>query len=506
MTMSDGGPAPHSIAAWATPLVQGWMRDLVGPRAGQLVLGRLTLGGVLTALLFVALALIAHSVAAALIRRPMRTQPAQAAADPSDRTHLLRAFGKPLYFLIWLVCLYFVLSTLMLAVGSGELARALQRGLRILLALGIVALALWLLYRLTWVLEARLKRWGARGPTRFLELLAPLVGRALRMLIPVLGVILAVPIIPLPPSYLRLIDKSVSIMLIVFLALLALQAVRTLEAALLRRFDISVADNLRARKVYTQVHVIGRVVDVAIILVTVATILMLFSEVRQVGTSLLASAGIVGIVAGIAAQKTLANLLAGFQIALAQPMRQDDVLVVEGAWGRVEEITLTYVVVHVWDDTRLVLPLSYFIEKPFQNWTRSSAQLLGQVHVWVDYSFPVAEGRKALKEIIENHPKWDRRFWNLQVVEANEKAMQLRVLATAADSSIAWDLRCDIREKFIAFIQQRHPESLPRVRAQLSAADLGRSMERDDSHRESQKDGLADATEAPTISPSGHQQ
>jgi small-conductance mechanosensitive channel len=195
---------------------------------------------------------------------------------------------------------------------------------------------------------------------------------------------------------------------------------------------------------------------------------MLFSQVRQIGTSLLASAGIVGIVAGIAAQKTLANLLAGFQIALAQPMREDDVLVVEGEWGRVEEITLTYVVVHIWDDRRLVLPLSYFIEKPFQNWTRSSAQLLGRVHVWVDYSFPVEEGRKALKEIIENHPKWDRRFWNLQVVESDEKAMQLRVLATAADSSIAWDLRCDIRERFIAFIQQRHPESLPRVRAQLS--------------------------------------
>ena len=141
---------------------------------------------------------------------------------------------------------------------------------------------------------------------------------------------------------------------------------------------------------------------------------------------------------------------------------------VEGAWGRVEEITLTYVVVHVWDDTRLVLPLSYFIEKPFQNWTRSSAQIMGQVHVWVDYSFPVEEGRKALKEIIESHPKWDRRFWNLQVVEADEKAMQLRILVTAADSSIAWDLRCDVREKFIAFIQQHHPESLPRVRAHLT--------------------------------------
>ncbi|MGH8207498.1 MAG: mechanosensitive ion channel family protein, partial [Steroidobacteraceae bacterium] len=185
------------------------------------------------------------------------------------------------------------------------------------------------------------------------------------------------------------------------------------------------------------------------------------------GTSLLASAGIVGIIAGVAGQKTLGNLLAGFQIALAQPLRQDDVLIVDGEWGRVEEITLTYVVVHIWDDRRLVLPLTYFVEKPFQNWTRTSSQLLGSVYVWVDYSFPVDEGRKALKQIIEVSPKWDGRFWNLQVSDATEKTMQLRVLATSADSSQSWDLRCEIREKFIAFIQQRHPQSLPLVRAQM---------------------------------------
>lgn len=390
----------------------------------------------------------------------------------------MRALGKPVYFLIWIVSLYFVLSTLLLALGSGAVVQVLQTMLRSLLGLGIFVLLFWFVYRSTWVLEGQLKGWAGRSRSRFYDLLAPLIGRALRILIPVLGVICALPIIPLPASYLQVLDKGVSIMLIVSLALIALQAVRTLEAELLMRFDISAADNLRARKVYTQVQVIGKVIDVAITLLTVATILMLFSEVRQVGTSLLASAGIVGIVAGIAAQKTLANLLAGFQIALAQPMRQDDVLVVEGAWGRVEEITLTYVVIHVWDDTRLVLPLSYFIEEPFQNWTRSSAQLLGQVHVWVDYTFPVDEGRKALKEIIETNPMWDRRFWNLQVVEAGEKAMQLRVLATAADSSTAWNLRCDIREKFIAFIRRCHPEALPRVRAQLSnGSDLAGSAE-----------------------------
>jgi len=233
------------------------------------------------------------------------------------------------------------------------------------------------------------------------------------------------------------------------------------------RFDIGAADNLQARKVYTQVHIISRVAEVGISLLAVASILMTFSEVRRFGASLLASAGVVGIIIGVAAQKTIANLLAGFHIALAQPMRLDDVVIVDGEWGRIEEITLTYVVVHIWDDRRLIVPLSYFIEKPFQNWTRTSASLLGSVYVWVDYSFPVEEGRRALREIIEASELWDKRFWNLQVTDASERTMQLRVLATAADSSSAWTLRCQIREKFIAYIQDHHPQSLPLVRAQI---------------------------------------
>lgn len=228
------------------------------------------------------------------------------------------------------------------------------------------------------------------------------------------------------------------------------------------------ADNLKARKVYTQLQVIVRVTYVVISVFTAATILMLFQEVRHVGTSLLASAGIVGIIAGVAAQKTLANLFAGFQLALAQPVLQDDVVIVEGEWGRVEEITLTYVVVHLWDDRRLILPLSYFIEKPFQNWTRTSARIMGSVFVWVDYSFPVDQGRHALKGIIENSPLWDRRFWNLQVSDATDKAIQLRVLATSSDSSKSWDLRCEIREKFLAYIQRHHADDLPRYRGEIS--------------------------------------
>jgi small-conductance mechanosensitive channel len=170
------------------------------------------------------------------------------------------------------------------------------------------------------------------------------------------------------------------------------------------------------------------------------------------------------VVVGFAAQKALGNLFAGLQLALTQTIRQDDVVVVEGEWGRVELITLTYVVVHIWDDRRLVLPLSYFIEKPFQNWTRSSSALTGSIFVWVDYRCDVAAARTALKGIIDGSALWDRRLWNLQVSELSENSMQLRVLATASDSSRSWDLRCEIREKLIAYLQSRQPDCLPRSR------------------------------------------
>ena len=251
-------------------------------------------------------------------------------------------------------------------------------------------------------------------------------------------------------------------------AILLFRVIGIIQDAVLLRFDMTAADNLRARTVYTQIQVVSRVLYALVVFLAVAAALMSFKEVRQIGTSLLASAGIVGIIAGVAAQKTLANLLAGFQIALAQPVRQDDVVVVEGEWGKVEEITLSYVAVHIWDDRRLILPLSYFIEKPFQNWTRSSAQITGSVLIWVDYTFPVAKAREVLKDIIENNPLWDRRFWNLQVSDSNDRAIQLRVLATSADSSRSWDLRCEIREAFLAYIQEHHPGSLPRIRADMT--------------------------------------
>ncbi len=331
----------------------------------------------------------------------------------------------------------------------------------------IFAALFWLFYRLTRAIDARL----ASAPrSKIAGAFLPLAGKILRVAAPVLAVILALPILRLPPAYEDVVSKATSILLIGATAYILVHAVRFGEKTVLSHYDITAADNLQARKIHTQLRVITRTVYVAIGLFSAASVLMLFDAVRRFGASILASAGVVGIIFGFAAQKTIANLVAGFQIALAQPIRLDDVVVAEGEWGRIEEITLTYVVVRVWDERRLVLPLSYFIEKPFQNWTRVSSGLMGSVFVWADYSLPLDEIRKALQGIIEGNPLWDGRSWNLQVTDANDKSMQLRVLATASDSSKSWDLRCDIREKLIGFIQRSFPESLPRVRAQIGGA------------------------------------
>jgi small-conductance mechanosensitive channel len=234
---------------------------------------------------------------------------------------------------------------------------------------------------------------------------------------------------------------------------------------------LAVADNLAARRIQTQTQVLSRTVQGMVVLIGLSLMLMTFPAVRQIGTSLLASAGVVGIVAGFAARPVLGNLIAGLQIGLSQPIRIDDVVIVENEWGVIEEITGTYVVVRIWDQRRLVVPLQYWIEKPFQNWTRSTSELIGTVFLWVDYRMPLAPLREALKLACENSPHWDKRLALLQVTEAGEKAMQLRCLVTAASAPAAWDLRCHVREHLIDFIQREYPDYLPRHRAELDRAE-----------------------------------
>jgi small-conductance mechanosensitive channel len=385
-------------------------------------------------------------------------------ASSRVRSHILPALGRPLSALIAVfgICATMV-PLLMHAAPSSGLSRA-RFVFDALLNVGSTLAFAWFLIRVSRSLEkVTLSRVQAIGSTS--ALLISLLWSAARLIIVLGALSAAVSLLELPDRYSALLGHLTSIALILTVAAFLIRAVTITKDNVLLRFPIG-GNDLRARKVSTRIHFIGRAVYVAVGLFAFAAILMSFPQVRHIGVSLLTSAGILGIVVGVAAQKPLANLLAGLQIALTQPVREGDVVVMEGEWGRVEEITLSYVVVHIWDDRRLILPLSYLLEKPFQNWTRNSAAILGAVLVWTDYRFPVEAARKALKEIIEGHPLWDKRFWNLQVTDSSDRAMQIRVLATAADSSASWDLRCDIRERLLAFIQHNYPDCLPRLRAE----------------------------------------
>ncbi len=248
---------------------------------------------------------------------------------------------------------------------------------------------------------------------------------------------------------------------------LAVRVVFLLSTVMLAKFDISKKDNFRARIVQTQVRVLRRLAIALIIMIGAASILMSFTEIRTLGMSILASAGVAGIVLGLAAQKTLGNFFTGLQIAIAQPIRIDDVVVVEGEWGRIEEINLTYVVVKIWDMRRLVLPISYFTDKPFQNWTRKTADILGTVMIYTDYSMPIQPLRDELDRLLAGNPLWDGKVKVVQVTDATDKTIEIRILLSAADSGTAFDLRCAVREGMIAFIQAHYPEHLPRFRAEL---------------------------------------
>ena len=269
------------------------------------------------------------------------------------------------------------------------------------------------------------------------------------------------------PDSLAAIDSirhNLTLLLIAALAWLATRAIAGIANGLATKYPVDIEDNLRARRLLTLTRVLSRIAIGVVILTALAMMLLTFPGARRIGTSLLASAGLIGIIAGFAAKPVLSNLIAGLQIAMSQPIRLDDVLVVEGEWGRVEEITGAFVVLRIWDDRRLILPLSYFIEKPFQNWTRRTSQLLGSVFFYVDYRTPVAALRNAVEAIVKAAPEWDGRFYNLQVTDATERGLQLRILCTAKSSSAAFDLRCRVREGMIDFLQREYPECLPRLR------------------------------------------
>lgn len=238
-------------------------------------------------------------------------------------------------------------------------------------------------------------------------------------------------------------------------------------ARALERYPTDVADNRVARRVHTQLTVLRRVLGAVIAIITIGAVLLTFPGVQGVGASLLASAGVLSVVAGIAAQSTLGNVIAGIQLAFSDAIRVDDVVVVEGEWGRIQEITLTYVVVHIWDDRRLVLPSTYFTTTPFANWTRQSSDLRGTIELDVDWQVPLEAMRTHLTEMLDDEPLWDRRSAVLQVTDATGDRIRVRIVVTAKDAPTLWDLRCHVREEMVEWVRDRQPRALPRTRVAM---------------------------------------
>lgn len=269
------------------------------------------------------------------------------------------------------------------------------------------------------------------------------------------------------PETIAPLKKVMVIAIILFITWIVLAAVSLGSYFIKNRYNINSSNNLKARKSLTQIRIIERVIFFIVIIISISLILMSFEEIKQIGVSLIASAGVAGVIIGFAAQKVIGSLLAGVQIAIAQPIRIDDVVIVENEWGRIEELNLTYVVVRIWDKRRLVLPTTYFIEKPFQNWTRNSSEILGTVYIYTDYKFPVKALREELDIILKGTELWDGKVSVVQVTASTEKSMEIRVLISAVDSPIAWDLRVYVREKLIEFLQQKYPDNLPKSRVVL---------------------------------------
>ncbi|HSI51928.1 MAG TPA: mechanosensitive ion channel domain-containing protein [Ideonella sp.] len=331
------------------------------------------------------------------------------------------------------------------------------------LAVGLGAAALaWVVYRLSQPLVRRVTR---HSPV--LNAVALRLEPALKWLLPLIALELVWASLPDDLGGIDGMRHWTGIALIAAFTGAAIAAVRGVVDAVALLHPQDVADNLEARRVMTQARVLSRIAIAGLLLAGLAFMLMTFPRARQLGTSLLASAGLSALVIGIAAKSVFGNLLAGLQIALSQPIRIDDVLIVENEWGRVEEITGTYVVLKIWDERRLIIPLQWFIEHPFQNWTRTTSQIIGSVMLWVDYMTDLAPLRTEATRLAQSSQDYDGRVCLLQVVETSESAMQLRLIVSSPSAGQNWDLRCLLREGLIAFLQQHQPQALPRVRAEL---------------------------------------
>ncbi|MGB5820793.1 MAG: mechanosensitive ion channel domain-containing protein [Saonia sp.] len=314
---------------------------------------------------------------------------------------------------------------------------------------------------LSWTIFAVLRFYNHRKPTLFKNELLKRLKNPLYIFIPLLFLYPVLPYFGLGFFW----HKLMEVLIIINFAWILIAFLRCLEEVVKEKFQIVGHQNrAKDRKAITQLRFIKSIVVVVIITLTIASILWNIPAAQELGRTILTSAGILGIIIGVAAQKSIANLITGFQLAFTQPIKIDDEVVIEGEFGNVEDVALTYVVVRTWDWRRLVLPLNYFNEKPFVNWTFKSRELIGSVFFYLDYSFPVNELRTKLFAILNGNPLWDGNIAELLVTDTDNRAMEIRASFSVKNATNAWDLRCFVREELVAFIQTNYPGSLPKLR------------------------------------------
>ncbi len=324
-----------------------------------------------------------------------------------------------------------------------------------------------LVARLIYVTNRRLRALAAGDSSHWESVVAVLCADSLQVGIPLVATVFALSRVGFPSFVTANSRDIINAVVILATGYLACRQVSLAADKIIQSHRVRGGVDVRSRALYTEVSALRKAILFVLAFLTVATAMIFCAPLRHLGTSLLASAGLITVLAGVVVQRSLGHLFAGFQLALTQPILLDDLVAIEGELGRVEEITLAYVVVHLWDQRRLVVPINYFLEKPFENWTRRSSELLGTVFLYFDYHLPVNELREEFFRCVESHPAWDRRTKSLVITDAKETSIQIRALVSAADPDKLWTLRCDVREALITYVQQKHPTHLVRTRVSV---------------------------------------
>lgn len=326
----------------------------------------------------------------------------------------------------------------------------------------------WFILQLFSKIKHQLISWSITNNVAHIKLYAPVVLNGLKILFTLAILYLLLPTLRLTPYYFHIAEKILNVLLISAITWIVLQVISAGENIAIHRYENKVMDSFKARGIYTQIHILKKIMFILVMCISIALMLMVFDSVKELGTSILASAGLATAIIGFAGQKSIGSILSGFQLALTQPIRIKDQVIVEGEFGEIEEITLTYVVIKLWDLRRLIVPVSYFMEKPFQNWTRTSKDLLVTVFFYFDYTLPIEPLRDQLQKILNQSQYWNKKLGQLQMTDAKDSVIEIRVLSSADDTGSAWNLRCEIREKLITFVREKYPHCLPRTRADIA--------------------------------------